>query len=151
MEYASLRGSLDGMDPSAITEIADYFQREIGYTIPPMTPFVGKNFNVTRAGIHADGLMKDEEIYTIFDTKKILNRPATVQISKTSGLAGIAYWLNQNFRLKGDDQVQKHDPLVITMKDWIDQEYEDGRQTVMTDKELDAMVERLAPGRFKKV
>ena len=74
-----------------------------------------------------------------------------VEISKTSGLAGIAYWLNQNFRLKGDQQVQKHDPLVITMKDWVDQEYEDGRQTVMTDKELDAMVERLAPGRFEKV
>ena len=30
-----------------------------------MTPFVGRNFNVTRAGIHADGLLKDEEIYNI--------------------------------------------------------------------------------------
>ena len=85
-EYASLRGSLDGMDTTVITEIADYFKNEIGYNIPPMTPFVGSAFNVTRAGVHADGLMKDEEIYTIFDTKKILNKPATVQISKTSGL-----------------------------------------------------------------
>ena len=33
-EYASLRGSLDGMDPTAITEIADYFEREIGYRHP---------------------------------------------------------------------------------------------------------------------
>ena len=70
-EYASLRGSLDGMDTTVITEIADYFQNEIGYDIPPMTPYVGQAFNQTRAGIHADGLMKDEEIYTIFDTKKI--------------------------------------------------------------------------------
>ena len=98
-EYASLRGSLDGMDPTVITEIADYFRNEIGYSVPDMAPFVGRNFNVTRAGIHADGLMKDEEIYTIFDTKKLLNRPATVEISKTSGLAGIAYWVNQNYRL----------------------------------------------------
>ena len=150
-EYAALRGSLDGMDPTVITEIGDFFRRDIGYDIPPMTPFVGRSFNATRAGIHADGLMKDPEIYTIFDTDKLLNRPPVVEISKTSGLAGIAYWLNQNFRLKGDEQVQKHDPLVTVMKDWIDQEYEDGRQTVMTDKELDAMVERLAPGRFKKV
>ena len=67
-EYASLRGSLDGMDPHAITEIADYFRAEMQYDIPPMTPFVGENFNVTRAGIHADGLMKDEEIYNIFNT-----------------------------------------------------------------------------------
>ena len=58
-EYASLRGSLDGMDPTVITEIADYFKNEIGYNIPPMTPFVGSAFNVTRAGVHADGLMKE--------------------------------------------------------------------------------------------
>ncbi|MBE6959449.1 MAG: 2-isopropylmalate synthase [Ruminococcaceae bacterium] len=150
-EYASLRGSLDGMDPTVITEIADYFRNELEYDIPPMTPFVGRSFNATRAGIHADGLLKDEEIYTIFDTGKLLNRPAVVEISKTSGLAGIAYWINQNFRLKDDDQIDKHDPIVETMKSWIDAEYEDGRQTVMTDKELDAMLERLAPGRFRKV
>ena len=150
-EYASLRGSLDGMDTTVITEIADYFRNELEYDIPPMTPFVGRSFNATRAGIHADGLLKDEEIYTIFDTGKLLNRPAVVEISKTSGLAGIAYWINQNFRLKGDEQIDKHDPIVETMKNWIDAEYEDGRQTVMTDKELDAMLERLAPGRFRKV
>ncbi len=150
-EYASLRGSLDGMDPTVITEIGDFFRNDIGYDIPPMTPFVGRSFNATRAGIHADGLLKDAEIYTIFDTGKLLNRPAVVEISKTSGLAGIAYWLNQNFRLKGENEIQKHDPVVEAMKNWIDQEYEDGRQTVMTDKELDAMVERLAPGRFRKV
>ncbi|MBR2054825.1 MAG: 2-isopropylmalate synthase, partial [Clostridia bacterium] len=57
-EYASLRGSLDGMDPTVITEIAQYFKEEMGYTIPPMTPFVGSAFNMTRAGIHADGLLK---------------------------------------------------------------------------------------------
>ena len=148
-EYASLRGSLDGMDPTVITEIADYFTNEIGYDIPSMTPFVGSAFNVTRAGIHADGLLKDEEIYTIFDTKKILNRPAMVQISKTSGLAGIAYWVNQRFRLEGEDQVNKQDALIQAMKDWIDQEYEDGRQTVMADSELEEMLERLAPGRFR--
>jgi isopropylmalate/homocitrate/citramalate synthase len=149
-EYASLRGSLDGMDTTVITEIADYFQNEIGYEIPPMTPFVGKSFNVTRAGIHADGLMKDEEIYTIFDTKKILGKPASVQISKTSGLAGIAYWINQTYNLQGEDMLDKRDALVVAMKDKIDLEYEEGRQTVMTDKELHEMLVELAPERFGK-
>jgi isopropylmalate/homocitrate/citramalate synthase len=138
------------MDPTVITEIAEYFQKEIGYEIPPMTPFVGSAFNVTRAGIHADGLMKDEEIYNIFDTKKILNRPPMVQISKTSGLAGIAYWINQHFRLEDEEMLDKRDPLVLAVKDWIDQEYEDGRQNVMTDRELEEMLERLAPGRFRR-
>ena len=150
-EYASLRGSLDGMDPTVITEIADYFQHEIGYDIPPMTPFVGRDFNVTRAGIHADGLLKDAEIYTIFDTEKLLNRPASVQVAKTSGLAGIAYWINQNYHLTGDAQIDKHDPLVLALKGWVDAEYEDGRQTVLSAKELNAKIAELAPGRFAQV
>ena len=147
-EYASLRGSLDGMDTTVITEIADYFRKEMGYQVPDMAPFVGRNFNVTRAGIHADGLMKDEEIYTIFDTKKLLNRPAAVQISKTSGLAGIAYWINQNYGLDGAMALEKRDPLVVAMKQWIDEMYEDGRQTVLSNSELEAKLNELDPIRF---
>jgi isopropylmalate/homocitrate/citramalate synthase len=71
IEYASLKGTLDGMDPTAITDIANYYKNELGYDIPPMTPFVGASFNMTRAGIHADGLMKDAEIYNIFNTEKM--------------------------------------------------------------------------------
>ena len=150
-EYASLRGSMDGMDPTVITEIAEYFRHDMGYNIPDMTPFVGRNFNVTRAGIHADGLMKDEEIYTIFNTQKLLNRPATVQISKTSGLAGIAYWINQTYGLKGDMALNKRDDLVVAMKQWIDEMYEDGRQTVLSNRELEEKIEQLAPGRFQNL
>ena len=116
-----------------------------------MTPYVGQAFNQTRAGIHADGLMKDEEIYTIFDTKKILNKPATVQISKTSGLAGIAYWINQTYGLEGDEKLDKHAELVVALKEWVDTQYEEGRQTAMTDRELEEKIEQLAPGRYARV
>ena len=149
-EYASLKGTLDGMDPTAITDIANYFREEIGYNIPDMTPFVGRNFNVTRAGIHADGLMKDEEIYNIFDTKTILNRSAGVMVTKTSGLAGIAYWINENYALSGDDRVQKHDPIVVAIKEWVDQEYENGRQNVLSNGELEEKIEQLGGERFAK-
>ena len=149
-EYASLRGSMDGMDPTVITEIAEYFQKDMGYEIPPMTPFVGRSFNVTRAGIHADGLMKDEEIYTIFDTNKLLNRPATVEITKTSGLAGIAYWVNQNYHLSGDRLLAKNDPLILELKKWVDAEYEADRQTMISHKEMEDKIRMLAPGRFEE-
>jgi len=109
---------------------------------------VGKNFNSTRAGIHADGLMKDAEIYTIFDTQKLLNRPATVEISKTSGLAGIAYWINQNYQLAPECEIHKNDPLVLALKQWVDREYDAERQTMISRKELEAKIEELAPGRF---
>ena len=137
IEYCSLRGTEDGMNLSTITEIAEYFENEIGYEIPVRTPFVGRNFNVTRAGIHADGLLKDEEIYNIFNTEKILNRPAAVAVDSHSGLAGIAHWINGFFRLKGDEVIDKHHPLVIGMKEKVDAEYAAGRTTVMGDGELE--------------
>ncbi len=136
IEYASLRGSFDGMDPTVITEFAEYFKNELGYKIPPMTPFVGSNFNVTRAGIHADGLMKDSEIYNIFDTDAILNRPAEVAISNTSGLAGIAYWINKHYNLPEWRKVTKSDEIVKKTKEAIDKLYADGRTTLMGDDEL---------------
>ena len=151
MEYAALRGSLDGMDTTVITEIAEYFKHNMGYDIPYMTPFVGRNFNVTRAGIHADGLLKDEEIYNIFNTKKILGRGASVLISKTSGASGIAYWINENYHLVGEEQIDKRDPLVTVLKEWVDREYEDGRQTALSNGELEEKIEELSGGRFKRL
>ena len=145
IEYASMRGSFDGMDPTVITEIGNYFRTELGYDVPPMTPFVGDNFNVTRAGVHADGLMKDAEIYNIFDTETILNRPAEVAISNTSGLAGIAYWINQHYNLPEFRRVTKNDEVVIKVKEEIDRLYADGRTTLMGDEELTAIIERISP------
>lgn len=149
-EYGSLKGSLDGMNPTVITEIADYFRDEMGYNIPPMTPFVGENFNVTRAGIHADGLLKDEEIYNIFNTKKLLNRAAGVTVSKTSGLAGIAYWINEHYKLTGSDMVEKSDALVALMKDWVDKLYEDNRTTSLANSELEDKIAELTDGKLRK-
>jgi isopropylmalate/homocitrate/citramalate synthase len=141
IQYAAITGSFNGMDPTVITEIADFFKKDIGYEIPPMTPFVGDNFNLTRAGIHADGLMKDAEIYNIFDTEKILGKPAAVAISNTSGLAGIAYWINHHYRLPKFREVTKQDEIVIKIKEAIDKEYADGRTTLMGDEELETIVE----------
>ena len=116
-----------------------------------MTPFVGKYFNMTRAGIHADGLMKDEEIYNIFDTKKILNRPVSVMITDTSGLAGIAYWINENYQLNANEGVGKHDELVVRLKEWIDGLYRDGRTTAVSNQEMETKIEELTDGRLTRL
>jgi len=141
-EYAQLKGTLDGMDTTVITELAEYFEKELGYVQPSRTPFVGSNFNVTRAGIHADGLLKNEEIYNIFDTGKFLNRPPLVSVSNTSGLAGIALWINSYYHLPKDKSVDKNSELVKKVKVWVDKQYEDGRVTVLTDKELVEEIEK---------
>ena len=151
IEYASLRGNTDGMDLSVITEIAEYFEREIGYDIPPRTPFVGRNFNVTRAGIHADGLLKDQEIYNIFNTEKILGRPAAVAVDSHSGLAGIAFWMNGFFKLTGDDAMDKKAPLIAKIKELVDAQYEAGRTTAMGDGELETMIKQIDYEEYKRL
>ncbi|MBQ8197557.1 MAG: 2-isopropylmalate synthase [Clostridia bacterium] len=140
IEYASLKGTTDGMDLTAITDIANYFEREIGYIIPPRTPFVGRSFNSTRAGIHADGILKDEEIYNIFDTKKLLNRPLHVAVNNNSGLAGIAYWINEYYELPAEHKIEKSHPIVAKIKEDIDKQFAEGRSNVLGDDELDNMI-----------
>ncbi len=142
-EYAQLKGDLGGMDTTVITELAEYYTKVIGYKIPPRTPFVGSNFNVTRAGIHADGLLKNEEIYNIFDTEKFLNRPVLCAVSNTSGLAGIAHWINTYYKLPQEKQVDKNSLLVRSIKELVDGEYENGRVTVMTNAELSKMIDEI--------
>lgn len=149
IEYASLRGTTDGMDLTAVTEIADYMEREIGIEISPRQPFVGRHFNVTRAGIHADGMLKDEEIYNIFDTAKLLNRPALVAVDSHSGLAGVAHWINNYFRLKGENTIDKNDPMVIAVKAEVDALYAAGRNTVMGDEELEILVRNYDVQRYE--
>ena len=151
IEYASLRGTTNGMDIAAITEIADYFEREMGYSIPPRTPFVGRNFNTTRAGVHADGLLKDVEIYNIFNTEKLLNRVPLVSVDSHSGLAGIAYWINGYYKLPKDHEIDKKDEIVVKMKEYIDELYAKGRNTCMGDEEMDEILHNLNPRLHKKL
>jgi isopropylmalate/homocitrate/citramalate synthase len=150
-EYAALRGTMDGMEPTVITEIADYYRKVIKYKIPPMTPLVGRDFNFTRAGIHADGLLKDEEIYNAFNTEKLLNRPVVVAVNEHSGIAGLTFWVNQYFNLKGDQALDKKDPRLQQLKEWVDQQYHEGRNTVIGDEELEEAMRTVTPGLWKEL
>jgi citrate (Re)-synthase len=127
-------GNSDGKRPdyTVITEIADYFTQTIGFDIPTNYPLIGRDFNTTRAGIHADGLLKSEEIYSAFDTQKLLRRPIAVAITDKSGAAGLKHWVERHY----DQDVAKNDPRLLAMKEQVDVEYERGRTTAISDEEL---------------
>lgn len=59
-----------------------------------------------------------------------------VSVSNTSGLAGIAHWINTYYHLDKDRWVDKNSELVKMVKVWVDKQYEEGRVTVLTDNEL---------------
>jgi isopropylmalate/homocitrate/citramalate synthase len=132
VEHAQLKGMTKGVNYGAITELAEYARKELDVEIPANYPLVGKDFNVTRAGIHADGLLKNEEIYNCFDTLKLLDRPIGVAITDKTGAAGIKHWIEARFEI----QIPKHDPKITWIKDQIDAEYAVDRVSSISDKEM---------------
>jgi len=132
VEHAQLKGITKAVNYPAITELAEYVRKEMGFEIPHNYPLVGRDFNVTRAGIHADGLSKDEEIYNCFDTKKLLNRPSGVAITDKSGAAGVKHWIEARYQT----EIPKHDPRVTKIKDKIDAEYAADRVSMVSDEEM---------------
>jgi isopropylmalate/homocitrate/citramalate synthase len=132
VEHAQLRGSTEGVSYAAITELAEYARKELGFEIPHNYPLVGRDFNVTRAGIHADGLLKNEEIYNCFDTKNLLNRPVSVAITDKTGAAGIKHWIEARYQI----EIPKHNPRIAKIKDRIDAEYMADRVSAISDQEM---------------
>ncbi|RKY07616.1 MAG: 2-isopropylmalate synthase [Planctomycetota bacterium] len=136
VEHAQLRGTNPKVNYAAITELADYAQKELGFDLPGNYPLVGHDFNVTRAGIHADGLLKNEEIYNCFDTLKLLGRPIGVAITDKSGAAGIKHYIEDKYAI----DIAKHDPRVVAIKEKIDAEYTADRVSVISSEEMDKWI-----------
>ncbi len=148
IEHAQLKGMVPGVNYAAITELAHYARSELGFEIPRNYPLVGQDFNVTRAGIHADGLLKNEEIYNCFDTNKLLNRPIGVAIADKTGAAGIKHWVETRYEI----QIAKHDPRIMKIKDRIDAEYAADRISAISDDEMhlwvrEAFEDQMPPAR----
>ena len=142
VEYIGLMGHNNGVDTTMITEIRNYLERAVSVHIASNMPFVGTNFNSTSAGIHADGILKNEEIYNIFNTAKILNRPISISVNDKSGLAGIAQWINSHFALTGKDRVEKTHPGVAKINRWVTKQYEEGRTTSISDQEMEKVARK---------
>jgi len=139
IDYIGLKGERSGVDTTAITRAAAYFREQLGTPLPANYPFAGAGFNVTSAGIHADGLLKNEEIYNIFDTARILDRPLGITVNDRSGLAGVAYWINTTLGLKGTAQVPKDDPRVAAIHREVERQYAAGRTTGFSPDEMQAL------------
>ncbi len=150
IEYISLTGEDAAANTPVISEIADFFEKELDYHIPHNYPFVGRDFNATSAGVHVDGLDKCEEIYNIFDTEQILSRTVPIIITDKSGRAGVSYWINNTFKLSGDKKISKRHPEVGHIYDDIMSIYEKtGRNTSFAHDEMLTLVQCHMPELFE--
>ena len=140
VEYHQLKEPKHSMNFKMFNEIVEYFGREFGFYIHSKTPFLGEEFNATRAGIHADGIMKNEDIYNSFDSKKIFDKSIKIVVNQYSGVSGISGWMNLYYNLKDEERISKKDPRILKIKERIDYEYEHGRTTAISDKEMETYV-----------
>ncbi|MDR1945975.1 MAG: histone-lysine N-methyltransferase [Desulfovibrio sp.] len=148
IEYISLTGDDAAADTTVLSEVAEFFEKELNFRIPHNYPFVGRDFNATSAGVHADGLTKNEEIYNIFDTRQLLNRPVPIILTDKTGRAGVAYWINTNLRLPEGRHISKKHPAVGQVYDAVMAAYEGGRTTSFSHEEIEALVQRYMPELF---
>ncbi|MEM2856921.1 MAG: hypothetical protein QW416_07465 [Candidatus Nitrosocaldaceae archaeon] len=148
--YSMLKGGFDGMNTRVLKHIVRYYEKELGYKLPSYYPLVGANFNVTRAGIHADGLLKNIEMYLPFDTEELLDSPAKVVISEHSGIAGLTFWINNVFRLKNDEKITKDNPALKDIQAEIERLYHDGRIAPLSDEEIFELIKKHMPDFWKR-
>ena len=149
MELVGLRGDTQGLELAYITEMAEYM-RASGLPIADNYPFVGKDSFTTRAGIHADGLNRDERIYNIMDTTKVLGRGPRVAITDKSGTPAIVHWVNDFLGTKGTpDQVGLK--KAVNIQKWVLDQYNvQGRLTAISDQELEGKVKEHLPELYAK-
>lgn len=139
IDYIGLTGDAAGTDTTAVNRAASYFRDSLATPLPANYPFAGAGFNVTSAGIHADGLLKNEEIYNIFDTARILGRPLGITVNDRSGLAGIAYWVNTTLGVRAAAQIRKDDPRIVAIHDEVARQYAAGRTTGFSPDEMQTL------------
>lgn len=148
IEYVGIKGDTNGMDTWVISQIAEYYRSQLKEPIPSRYPFVGEDFNMTSAGIHADGLSKDERIHNIFDTSKFLDRPPRVAITDKSGVDGVAHWINEHLGLRGKERLSKS--RIGRVARWVRDQYDtQGRITAISKDELIEVCKQYLPDYFE--
>jgi len=146
-EHVGLTGE-SGLDLKVLVEIADYMHDACGVPLPANYPLLGDECFTTRAGVHIDGLLKDPETYLAFDPTAVLGRPIGVVVSDKSGVAGIAWWVNERLGLHGAERLAKSHEGVRAMFDALSAQYMKDRTKDPTDRELLALAQEYLPERF---
>jgi 2-isopropylmalate synthase len=96
-------GVVTGVDTTQITVTSRLVSELTGYAVQPNKAIVGANAFAHEAGLHQDGMLKDERTYQIIDPQTV-GRSMTLPLGKHSGRRAFARaCAEQGFRLEGDE------------------------------------------------
>ncbi len=148
IHYAGLRGQ-NNINLKALPRIVELFEA-MGHRLIEHYPIVGRNAFRTKAGIHADGLLKNPEVYLPFNPMLVLGIPYSVAITQYSGRSAILLWLRNYLGL---NHLSKDDPrLNYIYNDIIELYNRGGKVEPLTDSEMFSIVSKYFPeaNRIKK-
>lgn len=137
------------VDTRVIKEIADYYQG-IGHHVPEFYPLLGSNFTLTRAGVHADGMVKNPEIYASFDYLRFLGTKPSSVVGRYSGASGVAWKINELLGLRREEWINKRDPRIHVILEHVSNLYEDGRVMAISEKEMRDLAQHYFPTFMKR-
>ena len=120
-------------DFAALNALVDLYS-ELSEPVPPRYPLYGRDAHRTRAGIHADGLRKFWRMYAPFDVPRLLGRPFEVSLTSASGLAGLAYVIEQHTGIA----VAKDHPALKELWSQLMGAFDAGRMTAVDWEEIEA-------------
>ncbi len=141
IHYAGIRGR-NGINLKALSRIPELFER-MGMKTLEHYPIIGKNAFRTKAGIHADGLLKNPEVYLPFDPMEVVGLPYSVAIAPYSGRSAIVIWIKNHL---GYDGISKDDPRVISIyNEIIELFHRTNRTEPLTDEEMMKIVRKYFP------
>lgn len=141
IHYAGLRGH-SNINLKALPNIVELFE-SMGHRLTEHYPIVGRNAFRTKAGIHADGLLKNPEVYLPFDPMEVLGIPYSVAITPYSGRSAILLWLRNYLGL---NHLSKDDPRINYIYNDIVELYNRGSRTdPLTDSEMFTIVSKYFP------
>ncbi|MDR3637956.1 MAG: hypothetical protein P4L84_29390 [Isosphaeraceae bacterium] len=123
------------LDFRVLNDLAELYAR-MGETLPPKYPLFGRDAYVTRAGIHADGINKFWWMYAPFNAPLLVGRDLEVSLTKDSGAAGVLFVIKQHLGI----ELLKDDPRVEKVREWLDDQFENGRVTSVDWGELEPIV-----------
>lgn len=137
VHLAGIKGE-NSVNLKAISRIPSLFSR-MGILIPEHYPIVGKNAFKTKAGIHADGLLKNLEVYLPFHPEEVLGIPFAVEITPYSGRSAVVMWIKRNLGV----EVDKNDPRVESIYREVVQIFEKNNRVIpLSDEEMREIVKK---------
>ncbi|MCS7105071.1 MAG: hypothetical protein NZ954_05840 [Thermofilaceae archaeon] len=144
VHYVGMKNSSD-INLKTLPRIPEVFEK-MGYRVAEHYPIIGRNAFKTKAGIHADGIMKNPEVYLPFDPMKVLGKPYSIAVTPYAGRSAIILWMRNHL---GRDVSKDDERLTAVYREIVEHFDKTGRTEPLTDEETAEFVRKYFPELFK--